>query len=112
MLDMTGTNSGNITELLSGSGYSDRAIAYFLEKENMGSLPDADQMCELTGPCGDKMKIYLKLDEQERIADAKIQVLGCLGAIASAMAVRTTPQREGGREKARRMMKGGPKCQR
>jgi nitrogen fixation NifU-like protein len=50
----------------------------------MGSLSDADQVSELTGPCGDTMKVYLKT-EQGRIQDAKIQVLGCPGAVASAM---------------------------
>jgi len=75
----------NTRELLSNSGYSDRAIMYFLDKTNMGILPDADQVTELTGQCGDTMKIYLKL-EDGRIKNAKIQVLGCPGAIASAMA--------------------------
>ena len=51
----------------------------------MGSLTDADQVTELTGPCGDTMKIFLKLEEN-KIKDAKIQVLGCPAAIASAMA--------------------------
>ena len=51
----------------------------------MGSLSDADQVSELTGTCGDTMKIYLKVEEG-RIKDAKIQVLGCPGAVASAMA--------------------------
>jgi nitrogen fixation NifU-like protein len=74
-----------IRELLSVSGYSEKAINYFLEKKNMGSLPDADQVSELTGSCGDTMKVYLKV-EDGRIKDAKIQVLGCPGAVASAMA--------------------------
>jgi nitrogen fixation protein NifU and related proteins len=75
----------NIKALLSSSGYSDKAILYFLNKTNMGILPDADQVTELTGQCGDTMKIYLKLEEG-KIKDAKIQVLGCPGAVASAMA--------------------------
>ncbi len=75
----------NVGEMLSDSGYSDRAIMYFLDKTNMGILPDADQVTEFTGHCGDTMKVYLKL-EDGRIKDAKIQVLGCPGAIASAMA--------------------------
>ena len=83
--EISGSDLENIWELLSGSGYSDKAITYFLNRANMGSLPDADQVTELTGHCGDTMKIYLKL-EDERIKDAKIQVLGCPGAIASAMA--------------------------
>ncbi len=82
---ITQNNLQNTRELLSGSGYSDRAIAYFLDKKNMGSLPNADQVTELTGPCGDTMRIYLKMNNGT-IKDAKIEVLGCPGAIASAMA--------------------------
>ena len=73
-----------IREMLSGSGYSDKAIDYYLYRPNMGSLPDPDQVSELTGPCGDTMKVYLKVDEG-RIKDARVQVLGCPGAVASAM---------------------------
>jgi len=83
--EINGSDLENIRELLSGSGYSDKAITYFLNKTNMGVLPEADQVTELTGHCGDTMKLYLKL-EDGRIKDAKIQVLGCPGAIASAMA--------------------------
>lgn len=75
----------NIRELLIGSGYSEKAISYYLEKKNMGSIANADQVSELTGHCGDTMKIYLKV-EKDIIKDAKIQVLGCPGAVASAMA--------------------------
>lgn len=75
----------NIRELLRNSGYSEKAITYFIDKKNMGSLPDADQVTELTGPCGDTMKIYLKIDHK-KIQDAKIEVLGCPGAVSSAMA--------------------------
>lgn len=75
----------SIRELLSASGYADKAIAYFFNRANMGSLPDADQVTQLTGPCGDTMRIDLKLQEG-RIKDAKMQVLGCPGAVASAMA--------------------------
>ena len=85
MSETNGNDSNDIRGLLSGSGYSEKAINYFLEKKNMGSLPDADQVSELTGTCGDTMKIYLKVEEG-RIKDAKIQVLGCPGAVASAMA--------------------------
>lgn len=73
-----------VREMLFGSGYSEKAIDYYLRQPNMGSLSDADLVTELTGPCGDTMKVYLKLDEG-RIKDAKIQVLGCPGAVASAM---------------------------
>jgi nitrogen fixation NifU-like protein len=83
--ETNGNDSNDIIKLLISSGYSEKAINYFLEKKNMGSLPDADQVSELTGTCGDTMKVYLKV-EDGRIKDAKIQVLGCPGAVASAMA--------------------------
>ncbi|MBW2359186.1 MAG: iron-sulfur cluster assembly scaffold protein [Deltaproteobacteria bacterium] len=41
---------------------------------------------DLTGPCGDTMKISLNIKD-DRIDDAKIQVLGCPGAVASGCAV-------------------------
>jgi nitrogen fixation NifU-like protein len=78
------TDTDRIRELLIGSEYSDKAINYYLDKKNMGFLPDADQITELTGVCGDTMKVYMKVEEG-RIKDAKIQVLGCPGAVASAM---------------------------
>jgi len=52
----------------------------------MGAIPDADQVSEMTGSCGDTMSICLKV-ENGVIRDARYQVLGCPGAIASAMAV-------------------------
>ena len=83
--EISGQDVKNIRNLLSCSGYAEKAIDYFLNRENMGTLPDADQVAEMTGPCGDTMRVYLKLDG-DRIKDAKIQVLGCPGAVASAMA--------------------------
>lgn len=75
-----------IYQMLSKSGYSDKAIEYFQKKENIGFLENANQITDLTGPCGDSMKISLHI-EDERIDDAKIQVLGCPGAVASGCAV-------------------------
>jgi len=78
-------DAGSVREMLRSSGYADRAIEYYLEKKNMGSLADADQVSELTGHCGDTMKVYLKVKDG-RVEDVRYQVLGCPGAIASAMA--------------------------
>jgi len=76
----------DIYKMLSESGYSDKAIQYFEEKKNIGVIEDADQTLDLTGPCGDTMKISMNI-EGDRICDAKIQVLGCPGAVASGCAV-------------------------
>ena len=80
------SNTVVMKNMLSGSGYSDKAIRYFIEKPYIGAIPDADQISELTGTCGDTMRICLKV-ENGIILDARYQVLGCPGAIASAMAV-------------------------
>ena len=79
-------NFENIRAMLSGSGYAEQAIDYYLAKPNMGQIPDADHITELTGPCGDTMKCFLKI-EKGRIKDVKYQVLGCPGAISAAMAL-------------------------
>jgi len=75
-----------VRDLLSGSGYAEKAIEYYLTKPNMGTISDPDHVTELTGPCGDTMRCFLKM-ENGRIKDAKYQVLGCPGAISAAMAL-------------------------
>jgi nitrogen fixation NifU-like protein len=75
-----------IREMLLSSGYAEEAINYFLTKPNLGPLKGANQVTDLTGPCGDTMKCFIKV-EKGRIADAKYQVLGCPGAVSAAMAL-------------------------
>jgi len=75
-----------IEKMLAGSGYSQRAIRYFIEKPHMGEIPDADQVSDLTGTCGDTMRIWLKIKDGV-IQDARYQVIGCPGAVAAAMAL-------------------------
>ena len=76
----------DVYTMLSESGYSDKAIKYFQARENIGVINDADQVTNVTGPCGDTIRISLNI-EGETINDAKIQVLGCPGAVASGCAV-------------------------
>ena len=76
----------DVYRMLSKSGYSDKAIRYFQARENIGVIEEADQITDLTGPCGDSMKISLNI-QGDKISDAKIQVLGCPGAVASGCAV-------------------------
>lgn len=74
-----------VHKMLAESGYSDKAISYFIEKPYMGAIPDADQTSQMTGSCGDTMGIYLKF-ENGTIKDARYEVMGCVGAISAAMA--------------------------
>jgi len=78
-------DASGVRDMLSGSGYSEKAIKYYIDKPYMGILSDASQVTEMTGTCGDTMKVFLKV-EQGKIADARYEVLGCPGAVAAAMA--------------------------
>lgn len=84
IIDSTVSSNG-VREMLAKAGYSDKAIQYYLEKPYMGSLPDADQVAEMTGTCGDTMAVYLKVADG-KVLDVMYQVMGCAGAISAAMA--------------------------
>jgi nitrogen fixation protein NifU and related proteins len=73
-------------KMLSEAGYADPAINYFLEKKYMGHLENADQVSQKVGSCGDIMKVYIKLGENDVIDDVRYEITGCAGAISAAMA--------------------------
>lgn len=79
------SNPAQIEKMLASSGYSEKAIRYFMDKPNMGTIPNADQVSEMTGSCGDTMSVCIKV-ENGVIREVKYQVLGCPGAVAAAMA--------------------------
>ncbi|VTR65498.1 Nitrogen-fixing NifU domain protein [Desulfosarcina cetonica] len=80
------TDTRGVREMLTASGYSKKAIDYYISKPHMGQIPDADIASEMTGSCGDTMGITIKM-ENGLVSDAKYQVMGCAGAISAAMAV-------------------------
>jgi hypothetical protein len=53
-------NLSSIREMLSNSGYGEKAIEDYLDKSNQGPPKDADQVSEVTGTCRDSMKSYLE----------------------------------------------------
>ncbi|MCG8683487.1 MAG: iron-sulfur cluster assembly scaffold protein [Desulfobacterales bacterium] len=80
------TTSNAERKMLSDAGYAEPAIDYYIEKKYMGSIDNADQISQKIGSCGDTMKIYLKVDENQIIQDARYEITGCAGAISAAMA--------------------------
>ena len=74
-------------KMLSEAGYAEPAITYFLEKKYMGYIPDASQISEKVGSCGDIMKIYLQVDSDNIVQDVRYEITGCAGAVSAAMAV-------------------------
>jgi len=74
-------------KLLEESGYSRKAIELFVNEVNVGALEDRDVVQDYTGPCGDVIKLYLKVDRNGIIEDAKFHYLGCPGSASSASAM-------------------------
>jgi nitrogen fixation NifU-like protein len=69
-------------DLLKEAGYSKYAIALYGNRVNVGTIENADVELAYTGSCGDTIKIYLKINDQNKIDDAKFQYLGCPASAA------------------------------
>ena len=64
--------------------YSEKVIDHFTNPRNVGEMPDASCMGEVgNAKCGDIMRIYLKINDDGVITDAKFNTFGCASAIAS-----------------------------
>ena len=67
--------------------YSKEVLEHFEKPRNIGSLDSGDSSVgtALVGApeCGDVMKLQIKVDENEKIIDAKFKTFGCGSAIAS-----------------------------
>jgi nitrogen fixation NifU-like protein len=75
-----------VVDLLKKSGYSSKAIEYYVRKVNVGEIKDPSVRFAYTGPCGDTMEVFLKI-ESNVIKDAKFRAIGCAGAFASGSAL-------------------------
>jgi len=68
--------------------YTDKVKDHFLNPRNVGEIENPDGVGEVGSlACGDALTLYFKLDEQERIKEAKFKTFGCASAIASSSAL-------------------------
>ena len=64
--------------------YTEKVMKRFQNPKNIGEIRGASGIGAVGNTsCGDVMKIYLRVDENEIITDAKVKTFGCAAAIAS-----------------------------
>ena len=62
--------------------YSEAVIDHAMNPRNLGTMQDADGFASVTGPCGDTMEIWLKVNNNA-IVDINFMTDGCGTSIAS-----------------------------
>ena len=64
--------------------YSEKVMDHFENPRNVGEIKNANAVGQVGNPkCGDIMKIYMDIDENEVIKDVKFKTFGCGAAIAT-----------------------------
>ncbi len=64
--------------------YSEKTLNHFRHPRNVGELPDATVVVEMTNPvCGDMMKLWAVV-ANGKILDVKFKTQGCVPAVACA----------------------------
>lgn len=69
------------------SGYSKKAIELYENKVNVGMMEKPTIVTTFLGPCGDLIKLYLDINQEDIIQKATFYYLGCPGSAASASAM-------------------------
>lgn len=64
--------------------YSDKVMDHFTNPRNVGEIENASAVGTVgNAKCGDIMRIYLDIDENQVIRDVKFKTFGCGAAIAT-----------------------------
>jgi nitrogen fixation NifU-like protein len=62
--------------------YSETMVEYGVNPPNYGSIKDPDGYAKLTGPCGDTVEIYLRV-QNGTVEEATFNTDGCMFSIAA-----------------------------
>lgn len=64
--------------------YSEKVMDHFSNPRNVGEIEDANAVGTVgNAKCGDIMKMYMKIDDNNVIQDVKFKTFGCGAAIAT-----------------------------
>lgn len=64
--------------------YTEKVMDHFQNPRNVGEIKDADGVGEVGNmKCGDIMKLYIKVSQDQVIEDIKFRTFGCGAAIAT-----------------------------
>lgn len=66
--------------------FSKKVLELYRKRINVGVLKNANLIYSYTGPCGDTIKLYLKING-ETIENASFECIGCVAAYASTSAL-------------------------
>jgi nitrogen fixation NifU-like protein len=68
--------------------YTEKVMEHFTNPRNVGEIDNADGVGEVGNmKCGDIMRIYIKVNDQDVIEDVKFRTFGCGAAIATSSVV-------------------------
>jgi nitrogen fixation NifU-like protein len=72
---------------MASEGYSPLLLDHFNNPRNVGVIENPDAIAEESNPvCGDTMRLMLRIDDMDRIVEARFQTVGCPAAIATSSA--------------------------
>lgn len=64
--------------------YTEKVMDHFMHPRNVGEMENASGVGTVgNAKCGDIMRIYLDIDEEQIVRDAKFKTFGCGAAIAT-----------------------------
>jgi NifU-like protein len=68
--------------------YTEKVKEHYKNPKNVGSMENPSAVAEVGSiSCGDALKLFLKIDDNGIVTDAKFQTFGCGSAVASASAL-------------------------
>ena len=70
--------------------YNERVVKEFSNPQNVGEMKDANAVGTVgNATCGDIMKIFMKINDNDVIEDVSFQTFGCAAAIATSSVATT-----------------------